>query len=63
MIKVILEFENKKQAEVFYRWFKEYGFDELRQSDSVHDSLSIDDFYNEIYQSNKVSNEYYIQIK
>lgn len=51
MSKVILQFENENQARAFYRWFKDYGFDELCENDAVHDQLSMEEFYSKIKNS------------
>jgi hypothetical protein len=44
--RVIIDFANNNQAKVFFNWFKEYGYDELINSDSVNDDLSSEEFYN-----------------
>ena len=45
---VILNFANNKQARAFFKYFKEYGFDDLIMSDSVRDNLPSKYFYEEI---------------
>ena len=42
---VILDFKTKYQMKVFMDWFETYGFDQLCESDSVHDDLPADEFY------------------
>ena len=37
--KVLIEFSTKKQAEAFYNYFDEYGFDDFRDNDHVRDDL------------------------
>ena len=44
--RVIIDFANNHQAEVFFNWFKESGFDDLVQNDHVHDDLPSEEFYN-----------------
>lgn len=42
--RVLLEFRNEAQAQAFYDWFREYGFDSFIEADSVHDDLPQEDF-------------------
>lgn len=37
--RVLMEFGNEHQAKAFFEWFKEFGFNEFCQSDSVNDDL------------------------
>lgn len=46
--RVLLQFANSEQAEVFFNWFKEYGFDHLCDSDMVHDGLPVESYYDYI---------------
>jgi len=66
--KVTLQFNNNEQAEVFFSWFKEYGFDALCDSDMVHDDLPSELFYDCINREilpGKYSDEnyYYVEIQ
>lgn len=66
--RVLIQFANNEQAEVFFEWFKDYGFDELLNSDSVHDDLPQELFYDCVCSSEKpgsMSDEncYYLEIE
>lgn len=38
------EFKNEAQAKAFYEWFRESGFNDFLENDSVHDDLPQEDF-------------------
>ena len=66
--RVLIQFANNEQAKVFFDWFKTYGYDDLTQSDRVHDDLPSELFYDCICSDElpgSMSDEtcYYIEIE
>ena len=47
-MRIVIDFKNREQGEVFLDWFKDSGFDELCLNDSVHDDLPSEFFYRKI---------------
>lgn len=39
MARIVIDFRDMSQAKAFIEWFRDYGFYEFQQNDSVHDDL------------------------